>query len=230
MEINDRAGRHRLRGRQGRHGVADGRRRHQQRRDHVRPLDGREPRRGRFDKDDALSRNDPSTPFPCWWRTNPASSPACPGCSRPAGFNIDSLAVGRDGAPGRLPHDDRGQRGRLLPLEQVTKQLNKLVHVLKIVELEPATQSVQRELLLVKVRADARVRSQVLETVSCSGPAWSTSPRTRLRSRRRARLRRSGRAAPRPGAVRHQGDGAVRASWPSAAVRVPSPPVPAQRR
>ena len=50
------------------------------------------------------------------------------------------------------------------PLEQVTKQLNKLVHVIKIVELEP-TQSVQRELLLVKVRADATVRSQVLETV-----------------------------------------------------------------
>jgi acetolactate synthase-1/3 small subunit len=51
------------------------------------------------------------------------------------------------------------------PLEQVTKQLNKLVHVIKIVELETSS-SVQRELLLVKVRADAGVRSQVLETVS----------------------------------------------------------------
>jgi acetolactate synthase-1/3 small subunit len=51
-----------------------------------------------------------------------------------------------------------------LPLEQVTKQLNKLVNVIKIVELEPAV-SVQRELLLVKVRADATVRSQVLEAV-----------------------------------------------------------------
>jgi acetolactate synthase-1/3 small subunit len=50
------------------------------------------------------------------------------------------------------------------PLEQVTKQLNKLVNVLKIVELEPST-AVQRELLLVKVRADRPVRSQVLETV-----------------------------------------------------------------
>jgi acetolactate synthase-1/3 small subunit len=50
------------------------------------------------------------------------------------------------------------------PLEQVTKQLNKLINVIKIVELEP-TASVQRELLLVKVRADASVRSQVLETV-----------------------------------------------------------------
>jgi acetolactate synthase-1/3 small subunit len=51
-----------------------------------------------------------------------------------------------------------------LPLEQVTKQLNKLVNVLKIVEMDPAA-SVQRELLLVKVRADMSVRSQVLETV-----------------------------------------------------------------
>ena len=51
-----------------------------------------------------------------------------------------------------------------LPLEQVTKQLNKLVNVIKIVELDPGS-SVQRELLLVKVRADLETRSQVLETV-----------------------------------------------------------------
>src|SRR5690606_22155270 len=52
-----------------------------------------------------------------------------------------------------------------LPLEQVTKQLNKQVNVLKIVELDPA-QSVQRELMLIKVRADADTRSHVLELVS----------------------------------------------------------------
>jgi acetolactate synthase-1/3 small subunit len=51
-----------------------------------------------------------------------------------------------------------------LPLEQVTKQLNKLVEVLKVVELEPAA-SVQREILLVKVRTDLQSRSHVLETV-----------------------------------------------------------------
>jgi acetolactate synthase-1/3 small subunit len=50
------------------------------------------------------------------------------------------------------------------PLEQVTKQLNKLVNVIKIVELESVA-SVQRELLLVKVRADAETRGQVLDTV-----------------------------------------------------------------
>jgi acetolactate synthase-1/3 small subunit len=47
----------------------------------------------------------------------------------------------------------------------VTKQLNKLVNVIKIVELEPEA-SVQRELLLVKVRADRTSRAQVLETVT----------------------------------------------------------------
>jgi acetolactate synthase-1/3 small subunit len=51
------------------------------------------------------------------------------------------------------------------PLEQVTKQLNKLVNVLKIVELDTSV-SVQRELLLVKVRAERAMRSQVLETVN----------------------------------------------------------------
>jgi acetolactate synthase-1/3 small subunit len=51
-----------------------------------------------------------------------------------------------------------------LPLEQVTKQLNKLVNVIKIVELEPES-AVQRELLLVKVKADLDTRSHVLETV-----------------------------------------------------------------
>jgi acetolactate synthase-1/3 small subunit len=50
------------------------------------------------------------------------------------------------------------------PLEQVTKQLNKLVEVLKVVELDSSA-SVQREILLVKVRTDQQSRSHVLETV-----------------------------------------------------------------
>ncbi|GAA2822919.1 acetolactate synthase small subunit [Crossiella cryophila] len=79
------------------------------------------------------------------------------------GFNIESLAVG----PTENPEVSRMTivvAVELLPLEQVTKQLNKLVNVIKIVELDQAI-SVRRELLLVKVRADATVRSQVLETV-----------------------------------------------------------------
>jgi acetolactate synthase I/III small subunit len=79
------------------------------------------------------------------------------------GFNIESLAVG----PTEHPEVSRMTIVVAVddfPLEQVTKQLNKLIHVIKIVELEPAA-SVQRELLLVKVRADPGVRSQVLEIV-----------------------------------------------------------------
>ena len=52
-----------------------------------------------------------------------------------------------------------------LPLEQVTKQLNKLINVLKIVELD-SDHSVQRELILVKVHADNKLRSSVLEIVT----------------------------------------------------------------
>jgi acetolactate synthase I/III small subunit len=79
------------------------------------------------------------------------------------GFNIDSLAVGP------TEHPDISRMTIVvnvedLPLEQVTKQLNKLINVIKIVELDPSA-SVQRELVLVKVRADADSRSQVLETV-----------------------------------------------------------------
>jgi acetolactate synthase-1/3 small subunit len=79
------------------------------------------------------------------------------------GFNIHSLAVGP------TEHPDVSRITVVvdvdeLPLEQVTKQLNKLINVIKIVELE-APASVQRELLLVKIRADMQTRSNVLETV-----------------------------------------------------------------
>jgi acetolactate synthase I/III small subunit len=79
------------------------------------------------------------------------------------GFNIDSLAVG----PTELAGISRMTivvNVDELPLEQVTKQLNKLVNVLKIVELEPDS-SVHRELLLVKVKVDIDTRTHVLETV-----------------------------------------------------------------
>ena len=79
------------------------------------------------------------------------------------GFNIDSLAVGP------TEHEEISRMTIVAnceehPLEQVTKQLNKLINVLKIVELEQG-QAVQRELLLIKVRADTESRSKVLETV-----------------------------------------------------------------
>ncbi|WP_026918252.1 acetolactate synthase small subunit [Gordonia shandongensis] len=80
------------------------------------------------------------------------------------GFNIESLAVG--------PTENKGiSRMTIMvsvedfPLEQVTKQLNKLVNVIKIVEQEPAN-SVSRELILIKVRADAGNRSDLIDVVN----------------------------------------------------------------
>jgi acetolactate synthase-1/3 small subunit len=76
------------------------------------------------------------------------------------GFNIDSLAVG--------PTDDESVSRMTIVLdrddspEQVIKQLNKLVHVLKIVEHEQGT-AVERELALIKVKCEQTNRYQVLE-------------------------------------------------------------------
>ena len=79
------------------------------------------------------------------------------------GYNIDSLAVGPTESPevSRMTIVVNVEQS---PLEQVTKQLNKLVEVIKVVELETDF-SVNRELLLVKVKADASSRGQVLELV-----------------------------------------------------------------
>ena len=80
------------------------------------------------------------------------------------GFNIESLAVGR------TEQKDMSRMTIVVsaeetPLEQVTKQLNKLINVIKIVELDN-DYSVSRELALIKVRADAGTRSQVIEAVN----------------------------------------------------------------
>jgi acetolactate synthase-1/3 small subunit len=80
------------------------------------------------------------------------------------GFNIESLAVGP------TEHTEISRMTIVVnveesPLEQVTKQLNKLVEVIKIVELDGSS-SVDRELLLVKVKADAESRGQVLDAVA----------------------------------------------------------------
>jgi acetolactate synthase I/III small subunit len=80
------------------------------------------------------------------------------------GFNIQSLAVGAT---------EQKNMSRMtivvsvadFPLEQVTKQLNKLVNVIKIVE-QDEENSVARELALIKVRAEAGARGQVIEAAN----------------------------------------------------------------
>jgi len=79
------------------------------------------------------------------------------------GFNIESLAVGASEIEG-LSRITVVVSVDGLPLEQVTKQLNKLINVIKIVELEP--DSVQRDHMLIKVKTDTASRSQVLEAVT----------------------------------------------------------------
>ncbi|MBV8159734.1 MAG: acetolactate synthase small subunit [Acidimicrobiia bacterium] len=80
------------------------------------------------------------------------------------GFNIYSLAV----AP---TDDDRFSRITIVvdvesaPLEQVTKQLFKLINVVKISELDPTT-AVERELMLATIRAEPATRGQVSELVN----------------------------------------------------------------
>lgn len=80
------------------------------------------------------------------------------------GFNIRSLAVGTTEVDG-LSRITVVVEVEGLPLEQITKQLNKLINVLKIVELDPSS-SVQREHMLVKVRVDNSTRSQILEAAN----------------------------------------------------------------
>jgi acetolactate synthase-1/3 small subunit len=77
------------------------------------------------------------------------------------GFNIDSLAVGPTSDDGLsrmtiVVHVDRK------PLEQITKQLNKLINVIKILEHDPG-EAVERELMLVKVRAAGEDRPRAME-------------------------------------------------------------------
>lgn len=80
------------------------------------------------------------------------------------GFNIQSLAVGSSEIEG-LSRITVVVNVEGHPLEQVTKQLNKLVNVLKIVELDSES-SVARDHMLIKVKTDTNTRSQVLEAVT----------------------------------------------------------------
>jgi len=77
------------------------------------------------------------------------------------GFNIDTLAVG--------PTDDESVSritltvdGALHPIDQVTKQLHKLINVLKIRDLEPG-ETVARELALFKIAVDGAARAEVIQ-------------------------------------------------------------------
>ena len=75
------------------------------------------------------------------------------------GFNIHSLAVGPTAEPGLSRMTIVVEAPKL---EQVKKQLHKLVNVVKITELDDRS-SIEREIMLVRVRATAKQRSEVLQ-------------------------------------------------------------------
>lgn len=80
---------------------------------------------------------------------------------RRRGYNIDSLTVGRteDSSISRMTIVVDGDEG---VLEQVTKQLHKLIEVIKIIDMTQE-QSVDRELVLVKIKADTAVRGEIMQ-------------------------------------------------------------------
>ena len=124
------------------------------------------------------------------------------------GFNIDSLAVG----PTEHPEVSRMTvvvDVEDLPLEQVTKQLNKLVEVLKVVELDHNA-SVQREILLVKVRADMQTRSHILETAALFRAKVVDVATDAVTIEATGSSDKLDALLADPGAVRHQGARAVR--------------------
>src|SRR3982751_3969146 len=77
------------------------------------------------------------------------------------GFNITTLAVGPTDDPS-LSRITLTLDGALHPIDQVTKQLHKLVNVIKIRDLEPE-ETVARELALFKIAADGETRGQVMQ-------------------------------------------------------------------
>lgn len=80
------------------------------------------------------------------------------------GYNIDSLSVGVTENP-NLSRMTITVTGDDYILEQIKKQLNKLIDVIKVIELKP-DKSVYRDLVLIKVKADAKDRASINETVN----------------------------------------------------------------
>ena len=79
------------------------------------------------------------------------------------GFNIDSLVVGESEDP-KLSRMTITIDGAAHPIDQVTKQLHKLINVVKIRDLDPE-HTVARELALIKVNASGATRSEIVQIV-----------------------------------------------------------------
>ena len=83
------------------------------------------------------------------------------------GFNISSLAVGETEDP-TVSRMTIGVEGDEKTLEQIKKQLNKLIDVIKVVDFKEG-EYIDRELILVKVAVSAKTRKEVLEAIDSFG-------------------------------------------------------------
>ncbi|MFH0924327.1 MAG: acetolactate synthase small subunit [bacterium] len=93
------------------------------------------------------------------------------------GFNIDSLSVGETNDPdvSRMTIVTRGDDS---VLEQITKQLNKLINVIKVIDL-PEGSIVEREMLLIKVSAEPEQRAELMRiTEIFKGKIVDANPKT----------------------------------------------------
>src|SRR5699024_2826014 len=144
-------------------GVADGGRRHRQRRD---PSGARYPSalRRRRQRGTRLMATITTHTLSVLVADKPGVLARVASLFSRRGFNIESLAVGATETKG-LSRMTIVVSVEDTPLEQITKQLNKLINVIKIVE-QDEQQSVSRELALIKIRADAATRGQVVEAVN----------------------------------------------------------------
>lgn len=80
------------------------------------------------------------------------------------GYNIDSLSVGETHDP-NVSRMTIVVKGDEYIVEQISKQLNKLIDVIEVIQLEPEN-AVYRELALIKVKADTNTRAEIIEAVN----------------------------------------------------------------
>lgn len=83
------------------------------------------------------------------------------------GFNISSLAVGETEDP-TVSRMTIGVEGDEKTLEQIKKQLNKLIDVIKVIDFKEAS-FIDRELILIKVSVSSKSRKEVLESIESFG-------------------------------------------------------------